>query len=135
MPSLATLSALKAGVIRGRVRRMDKKVIYHLCHQSAWREAAAQGVYEGSDLDRRDGFIHCSTAEQVPDTVARYFPGTDVLLLTVDPTQVDGEVKWEETPRGTFPHLYGRLPLTAVTGVEELAWTGEDHRIPFLKDE
>lgn len=135
MPSLATQSALMGGAIRARVRRMEKKVVYHLCLQDAWQAAAARGVYEGSDLDRRDGFIHCSTAEQVEDTVERYFPGTDVVLLTIDPALVDGEVKWEETPRGTFPHLYGGLPITAVTAVEFLRWAGDRHDVPFLNDE
>lgn len=118
-----------------RVRTMDKKVIYHLCQHDAWQAAAAQGVYEGSEHDRRDGFIHCSTAEQVPGSAARYHPGKDVVLLTIDPQQVEGEVKWEESPRGLFPHIYGRLPITAVVSVEFLRWTGEAHDIPFLQDE
>ncbi|WP_043643826.1 DUF952 domain-containing protein [Caenispirillum salinarum] len=108
--------------------------IYHLCLQDAWQDAAAAGVYEGSDLDRRDGFIHCSTGDQVAETAARYFPGTDLMLLTIDSTQVEGEVKWEENPRGVFPHIYGRVPLMAVTAVEFLRWTGERHDIPFLFD-
>jgi uncharacterized protein (DUF952 family) len=108
--------------------------IYHLCLADAWQVAAAAGVYEGTDLDRRDGFIHCSSGEQVADSVARYYPGTDVVLLTIDPTLVEGEVKWEESSRGLFPHIYGRVPVTAVTGVEFLRWTGDHHNVPFLID-
>lgn len=120
---------------RARVRHMDTtRPIYHLCLQSAWQDAAANGVYEGSDLDRRDGFIHCSAVDQVAATAARYFPGTDLVLLTIDPGQVNGRVEWEETAHGTFPHIYGHVPVTAVTSVEFLRWTGERHDLPYLFD-
>lgn len=128
-------TSLMIGSNRDRVRRMDTtRPIYHLCLGDVWRAAAASGVYEGSDLDRRDGFIHCSTGDQVASTAARYFPGADVVLLTIDQTQIEGEVRWEENAHGIFPHIHGRVPLTAVTAVEFLRWMGDSHDIPFLID-
>ena len=46
----------------------------------------------------------------------------DLLLLHIDQQQLDAEVRWEpgvDTDPGSmlFPHLYGPLPLRAVTGV------------------
>ncbi|MDU1668597.1 MAG: DUF952 domain-containing protein, partial [Bradyrhizobium sp.] len=40
--------------------------IYKICSASAWRKAERSGVYRGSADDLRDGFIHFSTAAQVP---------------------------------------------------------------------
>lgn len=127
-------SSLCGRPIEARVRRMDKRHIYKLVRMDDWQAAVAAGTYTGSEHDRRDGFIHCSAADQVPGSAARYFPGTDVVLLTIDARAVEGDVKWEEGPRGTFPHIYGTLPITAVTSVEFLRWTGEAHDIPFLPD-
>ncbi|MGB9173630.1 MAG: DUF952 domain-containing protein, partial [Bradyrhizobium sp.] len=42
--------------------------IYKICPASAWREAERQGVFRGSPVDLRDGFIHFSTASQVEET-------------------------------------------------------------------
>ena len=68
-------------------------------------------------MDRRDGFIHFSTAAQVEETARRHFAGrTDLLLVAVD---VDGlDIRWEPSRGGElFPHLYGVLPLSAVREV------------------
>jgi uncharacterized protein (DUF952 family) len=60
-----------------------------------------------SSLDRKDGFIHLSTAEQVPKTVARFFGDVNsVYLLKVPYAKVEAKVKWEDAGAGTFPHIY-----------------------------
>jgi uncharacterized protein (DUF952 family) len=57
--------------------------------------------------DLEDGFIHMSTAEQVPMTVSRFFKDVDVVyLLKVPYAKVEGKIKWDETGAGTFPHIY-----------------------------
>ena len=59
--------------------------IYKICERAAWQEAERAGVYHGSDVDRRDGFIHFSSAAQVAETAAKHFAGlTDLMLVAVD---------------------------------------------------
>ena len=36
--------------------------VYKICPAPLWREAERAAVFSGSDVDRRDGFIHFSTA-------------------------------------------------------------------------
>ncbi|KAI9736610.1 MAG: hypothetical protein M1834_000814 [Cirrosporium novae-zelandiae] len=65
-----------------------------------------------SPLDAKDGFIHLSTAIQVPETASRFFTTSEFLCLLKIPLKRledgDGEVKWEESgSHGVFPHLYG----------------------------
>lgn len=74
-----------------------------------------------SDLDRKDGYIHLSTSEQIPGTADKWFNDfTELWLLKIKyetlaaVTDGDGsvktegaEVKWEEVGRGCFAHLYG----------------------------
>jgi uncharacterized protein (DUF952 family) len=43
------------------------------------------------------------------------------MLLTVDPELLGGELRWEVSRGGAgFPHLYGKLPVTAVVAVHPL---------------
>ena len=59
--------------------------IYKICTAAEWREAERAGAYRGSAVDRRDGFIHFSTAEQAAETAAKWFAGQrDLVLVAVD---------------------------------------------------
>src|SRR4051794_18505224 len=93
--------------------------IYKIVGEQEWRDAEAAGVYAGSADDRRDGFIHLSTAAQVAETVRRHFAGrTDLLCLAVDADGLD--VRWEPSRGGQlFPHLYGTMPLSAIRDVRK----------------
>ncbi|KIW04469.1 uncharacterized protein PV09_04729 [Verruconis gallopava] len=60
-----------------------------------------------SELDKKDGFIHLSTAEQAPVTVRRFYgDATAIYLLQVVYAAVEDKIKWDETSSGTFPHIY-----------------------------
>ncbi|MCF8481157.1 MAG: DUF952 domain-containing protein [Rhodospirillum sp.] len=103
---------------------MNVQEIYHICTATAWKSAVMEGLYEGSDLDRKDGFIHCSAAETVEGTANRFFAGReDLVLLVIDPKRVSGDLKWEPAPDREdilFPHVHGTIPLEAVNGVVPL---------------
>lgn len=103
--------------------------IYHLALRHAWEAAVEEGEpYRRSTVDRsleEEGFIHCSSAEQVQGVADRFYRGrTDVLLLVIDPSKVPSEIRTENL----FPHIYGPLPIEAVVGVEPVA-CGEDGRL------
>ena len=90
--------------------------IYKICERAAWQAAESSGLYRGSPLDIRDGFIHFSSAAQVSDTAAKHFAGqTDLMLIAADSDTLGAALKWEASRGGAlFPHLYAALPLTAV---------------------
>ncbi|MGW0419993.1 DUF952 domain-containing protein [Streptomyces sp. NPDC003015] len=101
--------------------------IVHLTERSLWEEARVRGTYEISTRGRtlqEEGFIHCSTREQLPATAARFFAGVpDLVLLVIDPARLDVPLKYEAPEPGAeeFPHIYGPLPVDAVVDVEP--WT------------
>jgi len=105
--------------------------IYKICSAAEWREAENAGAYSGSAVDRRDGFIHFSTAEQVRETAARHFAGQpDLVLVSVDPAKLGPRLKWEPSRGGAlFPHLYADLPLSAVLRVEPLSLDASGHHV------
>lgn len=109
--------------------------IYKICPASAWREAERQGVYRGSADDARDGYIHFSTAAQVPATAAKYFAGQQALfLVAVDADALGDALRWEPARGGDlFPHLYGELDVGAVLSVADMALRADgSHSIPEL---
>lgn len=94
--------------------------IYKVLTSHAWQAAQRAGVYEGSAVDKRDGFIHFSTAQQLAETLQKHFAGApDLVLLYVrEPAEA---LRWEPSRGGAlFPHLYGSLPVAAVERVETL---------------
>lgn len=106
-------------------------VVYKICSQSEWLAAAADGVYRGSKVDERDGFIHLSAAGQVRQTAARHFAGQEGLVLVAfDTENLDG-VTWEPSRGGDlFPHVYGVLPVAKALWIKDLPVSGPSHRFP-----
>jgi uncharacterized protein (DUF952 family) len=96
--------------------------IYKICTATEWNEAEHAGVYRGSAADRKDGFIHFSTAEQAAETAAKWFTGQrDLVLVAVDADTLGNTLKWEPSRGGAlFPHLYGELDAKAVLRVDPL---------------
>jgi uncharacterized protein (DUF952 family) len=97
--------------------------VYKICSRTAWDTAVHAGIYPGSEVDTRDGFIHFSTAAQLAETAARHFAGqTDLMLVAVDGDALGAKLKWEKSRGGDlFPHLYAALPLAAVRWTKPLS--------------
>ncbi len=94
-------------------------MIYTLVRAADWRAAEALGAYAGSADDRRDGFLHFSTAAQLRATAGKHRAGVaDLWMIEADAAALAEALKWEpasgSSRPGLFPHLYGTLPLSAV---------------------
>jgi len=86
-------------------------LLYKVLTEAEWEVAQRIGVIETA-LDARDGFVHLSSAHQLPLTLARYFDGYEtVVLLAVDRTLLGDSLVFESAPprHGAFPHVYGSL--------------------------
>jgi uncharacterized protein (DUF952 family) len=91
-------------------------IVYKVVSQAEWTQAKRDGVFRGAEIDRRDGYIHLSTGEQVEKTVSLYFAERDDLILAaLDADKLGAALKWEPSRGGAlFPHLYATLPLDLV---------------------
>jgi uncharacterized protein (DUF952 family) len=96
--------------------------IYKICRRAEWQAAEGDGEFRGSPADARDGFIHFSTAAQLPETAAKHFAHqTGLVLVAVDAEALRDRLRWEPSRGGElFPHLYAPVPLTAVRWVRPL---------------
>ena len=110
--SLPPIMARDALLRRPRLRM----IVYKIVATEEWAKAQAAGVFAGAAIDRTDGFIHFSTAEQAPETAAKWFAGRgDLTLAAVDAEALGDGLRWEPSRGGAlFPHLYGPLPMSAV---------------------
>ena len=106
-------------------------IVYKIARKAEWEEAAKTGVFTGSPDDKRDGFIHLSSAAQVRATCAIHFAGErDLVLVAIEAERLGPSLKWEVSRKGDkFPHLYGPLRLDDIRSVSAI--TGEQGRPIF----
>ncbi|MEU4593739.1 MULTISPECIES: DUF952 domain-containing protein [Micromonospora] len=97
-------------------------MIYKILTDDEWTRARADGRFAGTAMDRQDGYVHLSAADQVVETARRFFAGvTGLTVLAVDESRLGDALRWEESRGGAlFPHLYGALPVDAVVAAHPL---------------
>ncbi len=98
---------------------MNPLVIYHLTTLQEWEEAQDIGSYRSSSLER-EGFIHCSTEEQLDGVMNRHFKQHENLVkLIIDPARLTTRLQYDKNDKQQqeFPHIYGPLNLEAVTQI------------------
>ena len=91
---------------------------YKILTSDQWAQFQADGVFHGAPVDLTDGYIHMSAADQVAGTLDKHFAGQTALVIAeVDLAVLGDRIKWEASRGGAlFPHIYGPLPMAAVTG-------------------
>ncbi|MEM7367227.1 MAG: DUF952 domain-containing protein [Bacteroidota bacterium] len=90
--------------------------IYHLLTPSDWIRAQKKDQYAPSSL-QTEGFIHCSTEQQLFATASRYYAEEQELrVFKIEEKQVKTHLKWEKSFQGDlFPHIYRAIHRTDIT--------------------
>ena len=97
-------------------------IIFHIADRTLWEQGQARGSYQ-PEMYATEGFIHCSTAEQVIAVANLRFRGQlNLVLLAIDTERINHEIRYENLEGGLqlFPHIYGELNPSAVVRVSEL---------------
>jgi len=98
--------------------------VFKIVEAATWRRLSPGEPWPGTPLDRRDGFVHLSTHDQIAGTLAKHFPGRDdLLLLFLEEADLPQDsLRWEPSRGGAlFPHLYAPLDPAWVRRAEPLA--------------
>jgi uncharacterized protein (DUF952 family) len=91
-------------------------MILHITTRESWATAVSTPRYSADSL-HTEGFIHCSTPEQVLKPANEMFRDqTNLILLCIDPALVEADIVYEDCYESgmAFPHIYGRLNTNAV---------------------
>jgi uncharacterized protein (DUF952 family) len=108
--------------------------LYKVLTKNEWSIAQKSGLIE-VEIDQKDGFIHLSTARQLPGTLSLYFADYDSLFLLKLNLSQRAEGLVYEAPSassgrgGLFPHLYSEL------GIDQIAQVWEIKRGAFMLPE
>ena len=102
------------------------EMVLHLASNDAWLAAVKEGLYRADSLSTA-GFIHCSKPSQIVGVANSFYRGQQgLVLLVIDPSKLESELKWEPPAEpepsharagDLFPHLYGPLNLDAVVNI------------------
>lgn len=92
----------------------DMIYIYKIATMAEWSAASKTGSFNGSSDDRRDGYIHFSTRDQLQHTLEKHFKGKrDLVLIAFEASKLGSALKWEQSRGGElFPHLYANVSVS-----------------------
>jgi uncharacterized protein (DUF952 family) len=92
--------------------------IYKILTPHEWEAFQKNGIFEGSAMDLKDGFIHCALDSQYKAIKEKYFKDQRPLVLVEIDTQKleTGSLKIEANRKGgtEYPHLYSALTLNSL---------------------
>jgi uncharacterized protein (DUF952 family) len=91
--------------------------VYKIATEAAFAPSRGGPSFAGMPIDAADGYMHFSTATQLPETLRLHFAGQgDLVLLAVRTADLGADLVWEPSRGGAlFPHLYGGpLPISAI---------------------
>lgn len=110
-------------------------MIYHITSREAALNAQEKGTYTAPSLET-EGFIHCSTRDQILGVANAFYSGEDdLMILCIDETDLASTLQWEapvhpnpdDAPdtdeEALFPHVYGAIGLQSIVKV-----------VPFKED-
>ena len=95
---------------------MKYQNVYKILSIREWDDAQKTG-YINTDLDKKDGFIHFSNANQLAASLELYFSDhEEVILLLPCMRKIESNLKYELSDAGSrrkgfFAHLYGDLKI------------------------
>jgi uncharacterized protein (DUF952 family) len=101
-------------------------LIYKIMSAEDWSAARQAGKVPPADVDRRDGYIHLSTEDQVLETARLHFAGrNDLVAIAFDVKDFGAALKWEASRGGAlFPHLYADLETAKAVRARRLLPAG-----------
>lgn len=96
-------------------------MIYHITTKEEWKMCSDDSGYAPLRFTQEE-FVHACLPHQLEGVLHRYFNGQkDLLLLSIDESKLDAEVKYESSGGSEFfPHIYGKITKKAIVKIEEL---------------
>ena len=113
---------------------MNLEFIFKIIDKEEWQKAQKTGTDNGSEKDKKDGYIHFSEEEQVSETLKKYYQNKEnLILLKVNAFKLE-HLLWEQASNGDmYPHLYSPLDIKNVEDHFELSIDNDGtHKLPEI---
>ena len=113
---------------------MNLEFVFKIIDKEDWNIAKKAGIFNGSDKDKKDGYIHFSEEDQVSETLKKYYQSQkNLILLKVNAFKLE-HLLWEQASNGDmYPHLYSPLDIKNVEGEFELILNDDGtHKLPEI---
>ena len=96
-------------------------MIFHLVKPQYWKTFDEKDTYFAETFEQ-EGFIHCSTTEQIAGVLERYYKNAgEMLLLHIDDSKLSSKLIYEKaTNDELFPHIFGGINKSAIKNIEIL---------------
>ena len=94
--------------------------VYRVLNLKEWREFKRKKCFFGNSVDKKSGFIHLSTSDQLKKTIEIHFKDIkELVVLKINSKKLNRKIIWEESRDGeNFPHLYDFLPIDCVNEIK-----------------
>ena len=93
--------------------------VYRILNPEEWVNFKKKKVFSGNNLDKRSGYIHLSSKDQLRKTIEKYFREKKIVILKIEIKKLKKKIVWEISRGGEkFPHLYDKLNIESVVGVD-----------------
>lgn len=97
--------------------RSSVEHVYKVLRSAELASLVQAESFPGSADDRRDGFIHLSSAAQVAGTLSRHFAAETALWLAALPDDLDG-MRFDPSRGGALsPHLYRPMATSDIAAI------------------
>ncbi len=113
---------------------MNLEFIFKIIDKDEWIKAKQNGTYNGSNKDKKDGYIHFSEEDQVYETLKKHYPNKEnLILLRVNAFKLE-HLLWEQASNGDmYPHFYSSLNVKNVKDEFELFLDENgSHKLPEI---
>ena len=93
--------------------------VYRILNPEEWVNFKKKKLFSGNHLDKRSGYIHLSSKDQLRKTIEKYFREKKIVILKIEIKKLKKKIVWEISRGGEkFPHLYDKLNIESVVGVD-----------------
>tara|TARA_Y100000739_G_C20381274_1_gene361327 strand:+ start:99 stop:437 length:339 start_codon:yes stop_codon:yes gene_type:complete len=99
---------------------VQTEFIYKILTKNEYEVFKKTDYYPGTEKDISDGFIHFSTKDQLIGTLEKYYKSEKNLILLKFPSNNLKNLKWEESGKLFFPHLYSKLNTKDLLEIHEV---------------
>jgi uncharacterized protein (DUF952 family) len=109
--------------------------LLHITDRVCWQDAVGTGEYRMSTRGvtlEQEGFIHCSLRHQLRGVAEMFYADVDdLVVLVIDSERVPADIRYEAPVPGgeSYPHIYGALPVGAVTKVVSVGRDGNGRMV------